>query len=452
MKKLSIIIATIFLLSMAFALEVSEELNTRVIIKEFNTPIEMELTVTNASSGLYNVYTLSDIIITPADIFPHSGGTIQKTFYLSENNRLETEGFYIFTYTLNHREVEQIDKKVTLNLLSIADVLDISTETITLEDTEAKVIIKNLEDITINDLVVEFSSVLFTKVETFSIGPKGETTLTIPLDLEKIKKVKAGTYIIDSKITTPEGEVLAKGKLYLNEQREVRSEEDSAGIIVRSITVTKTNVGNAVEDVQVVIEKNIISRLFTTFNIEPTSMERDGTKIVFTWDDKLYPSDTIKIIAKTNNAFPLLIIIAIILAYFGITRLLRKRIEVRKSVSVVKTKGGDFALKVHINLKAKKDVENVSLVDKLPAMVKLYNKFGTVKPTKIDAHHRKIQWVIGNLEAGEERVFNYIIYSKVGVMGKFSLPKARVVFESDNNISETTSNSVFFLSDQTSKG
>ena len=133
----------------------------------------------------------------------------------------------------------------------------------------------------------------------------------------------------------------------------------------------------------------------------------------------------------------------------GITRLLQRKVEIKKSVSVIKTKGGDFALKIHLNLRARHDVENVSLVDRIPAIVKLYNKFGTVSPSRIDAHKRQIQWVVGDLDAGEERVFDYIVYSKVGVLGKFSLPKAKAIFEKDGGIHETTSNSVFFLSSQT---
>ena len=49
---------------------------------------------------------------------------------------------------------------------------------------------------------------------------------------------------------------------------------------------------------------------------------------------------------------------------------------------------------------------------------------------------------------GEERVFNYLIYSKVGIVGKFSLPEAIAVFEKNNEIHEVKSNKVFFMSEQ----
>ena len=73
---------------------------------------------------------------------------------------------------------------------------------------------------------------------------------------------------------------------------------------------------------------------------------------------------------------------------------------------------------------------------------------GNIKPDKIDAESRRIHWHIGDLESGEERIFNYIVYSKVGIVGKFSLPKALAVFEKEGNIHEVDSNSVFFMNEQ----
>ncbi|NQU99666.1 MAG: hypothetical protein HQ538_02920 [Parcubacteria group bacterium] len=45
-------------------------------------------------------------------------------------------------------------------------------------------------------------------------------------------------------------------------------------------------------------------------------------------------------------------------------------------------------------------------------------------------------------------MFNYIVYSKVGIVGKFILPNALAVFEEEGKIHETNSNKVFFMSDQ----
>ena len=193
----------------------------------------------------------------------------------------------------------------------------------------------------------------------------------------------------------------------------------------------------------------MISRLFTSFNIEPTFTARDGWTVRYLWiKGKLVPTESYTVKATTNYVLPFLIFIVLIMAIVGYRRFSETKLEVKKSVMPVKTKGGEFALKVTLSLKARQEVENVTLVDKIPSMVKIYKKFGTVKPDKIDPASRRVHWHIGDLEAGEERTFDYIIYSKVGIVGKFSLPRALAVFEKEGSIHEIDSNNVFFMNEQ----
>jgi hypothetical protein len=49
------------------------------------------------------------------------------------------------------------------------------------------------------------------------------------------------------------------------------------------------------------------------------------------------------------------------------------------------------------------------------------------------------------MQPGERRVFSYIIYSKIGVLGKFALPQATAVYERDGKVKETHSNQAFFM-------
>ena len=45
------------------------------------------------------------------------------------------------------------------------------------------------------------------------------------------------------------------------------------------------------------------------------------------------------------------------------------------------------------------------------------------------------------------RVFTYIIYSKIGVVGKFELPEAKVIYEKGGKVKETTSNKSFYVNE-----
>ena len=70
------------------------------------------------------------------------------------------------------------------------------------------------------------------------------------------------------------------------------------------------------------------------------------------------------------------------------------------------------------------------------------------KPSKVEEHKRLVEWNFDKLEAGETRILSYIIYSKIGVMGKFALPSTIAVYEREGEIKETESNKAFFISEQ----
>jgi hypothetical protein len=119
----------------------------------------------------------------------------------------------------------------------------------------------------------------------------------------------------------------------------------------------------------------------------------------------------------------------------------------RKKVTFVKTKGGQFALKVTLKLKSKRFLERINLIDKLPPLVKLYERFGAIEPDKIDTENKRLEYNITSLNKDEERIFSYIIYSKIGIVGRFELPSARAVYEKEGKIKRTESNRSFFINE-----
>ena len=102
-------------------------------------------------------------------------------------------------------------------------------------------------------------------------------------------------------------------------------------------------------------------------------------------------------------------------------------------------------MKVSINIKARKFVEKVSVIDKIPVVVKLHEKFGNLGD--FDEKTRRMKWNLGNLNSGETRVFSYIVYSKIAVVGKFELPSVIAVYEKEGKIHETESKKVYFMNE-----
>ncbi len=452
MKKVVALFLGIFLLSVVSALQIKSEFDTQVILKEFDSEILMTLYITNAPEGLYNVYTLSDLSIKPSEMFSIDGGSLKKVFTIVPTENLDVEGYYTFTYTLNHRGGEKYDNRVTVNIVNLADILEIYTDNVDDSNGEIELVIKNKENVGLSNLSGTFSCLLFDFEKTLDLKPYEEKRITVKVDKEVLQKTKSGTYIIESSFMTDRGLKIVDGKLYLGEKKGITTKEDKSGIFIHTNEITKLNIGNTLETVKVEVDKNIFSRLFTSFSIEPNLVERNGFGVHYTWiKNRLQPMESFTVVTKTNYILPFAIIIVLIVAFFGIKRYSQTKVEVIKTVSPIKTKNGEFALKIKLFVKAKKAASNVTLIDRVPAIVKIYNKFGTVKPDKIDATSRRVYWNIGNLDSGEERAFSYIVYSKVGVVGKFSLPGAVLVFEEGEKIHEVESNHVFFMNEQIRK-
>ncbi|MCR4284445.1 MAG: hypothetical protein NUV97_00170 [archaeon] len=452
MSKLMFLVVMMFCLGTVSALEISATSDTNVIVKDVGSVIKLTLKISNATNGSYNVYTLSDIALTPSEVFEIPEGFITKEFILTPLDNLDVEGPYTFTYTLNHRDVEKIDKKFTANLLNLEDVIEIGSEEINSSSNEISFYVKNKEDVYLKGLSAKFSSLLFDVEKTFDLEPFEKKIIKVVVDGFKLKKTKAGVYIISGVFDTNKGGKEIKGNLYLGEKKGIVVTEDSSGFLIKTYTISKINTGNVFESVEIDIEKNIISRLFTNFNIEPTFTERSGFIVKYVWTrDRLGPTEVLTVKSETNYILPLFFIIVLLIVIFGFKRFRESKLVLNKSVKYVKTKGGEFALKVTLSLKASKAISNVTLIDKIPIAVKVYEKFGMVKPDKIDPESRRLHWHIGNLNAGEERIFNYIVYSKVGFVGKFALPEAVAVFEKEDKIHEVNSNQVFFMSDQVSE-
>ena len=90
-------------------------------------------------------------------------------------------------------------------------------------------------------------------------------------------------------------------------------------------------------------------------------------------------------------------------------------------------------------------------MDRIPPLASVYERFGGERPARFDEKTKRIEWELGNMDAGERRVLSYVIYSKVGVMGTFTLPGATAVYEKDGEIHEVESNRAFFIAEQRGK-
>ena len=336
--------------------------------------------------------------------------------------------------------------------MNLERAITITPENINPQSKNINIEIKNRATYDFKDLKLRFSSVFFDNyASTIELTSLGSKTISIPLDNTKLKKQDAGQYLMNAQIEN-QGIIAKKDNIIkFVEKANIETQTTNEGFIIKRTEIIKKNIGNVKERVTITVEKSFLSYLFTTYktkeNIKPaTSFE--GFNRVYAWEKELIPDDELSVVVTTNWFFPILILIFIIVAIILIKKYVERDFLFRKSVSFVRTKGGEFALRVTLRIRAKKYAERINITDKLPHLVNLYEKFGAVPPHKIDIHNRRLEWNIESMNKGEERIFSYIIYSsKIGVVGKFELPSAKAVYERDGNIKETTSNRSFFINE-----
>jgi len=451
MKRVYVLVLLFCLMfSFASAVKLEYKIDNDVIVKEFPANLTFDLEMKELVPGYYNVYTLSNVYLLPYEPFYVDEPTsLTKTFTIIPMDRLleDVNGSYSLKYTLHHRGVKKYDDYINLRVLGLADIVTIESELVDIKDNEILIVVRNLYDYPIYNLTGRFSSILFDVEATFDLPARDSVTFTIPISNSELRKVKAGSYLMDVVFETPKGSVSTYGSIYLMAKEDIVTNQDSGGLFIFTETVNKINTGNTVEDVRIELKRNIFTQLFTSFNLEPIQTVREGSQVRYIWSKKLTPSEVYTVKASTNYIYPLLILVVLYVVWVYTRKAMVAKIVVSKKVTPVKTRNGEFALRVRIILRAKASLEEVSVADRIPRTVKIYKKFGLSMPDEIDTVNRRLKWNAGDMRAGEERVYSYVVYSRVGFLGRFVLPAAVCRFRFNGREKRVESSSVFFMAE-----
>lgn len=427
-------------------LEVQKIDKGSTILSELNNPAKFEFVVDNkGESDIFEIYSLVSVSMTPKSLFEMPRGINRFEVLASPDREIrKTPGFFSFEYQIKGRNSGIFKDTLLIKIVSIRDVLEIKGEPITPGDTEATIKIKNKENTNLENVQIEFDSQFFSETKFISLQPYEE--ISAPVQISKnVERLSAGPYIIKAKIKIEGKEAEIDGTVNYLEKEGTSVQTENKGFLIRSKTVTETNEGNTGTTSTIQIKKDIISRLFTVYSLEPHNVERKGLVVAYSWSKALSPGESFSVTTTTNYVFPFVLAILIVLVGLFAKVYSQTALALQKEVQFVKTSGGEFALKVSIRVKARKHVDKVQLIDVLPRMTKLYERFGR-KPDKIDQNTGRLFWNIGSMNKGEERSFYYIIYSKLRVVGRFELPSATAIYEKEGKTQEVWSNRAFFAS------
>jgi hypothetical protein len=455
MRKIALIIIVLFLLPLTLAinLNVEERDSNEIIIQGINQPATFDLKITNlGGSDNFQFYNLLGFSMAPKGTVFFSQGEAKKVelmIYPKEN--FDYKGFYTFKYFIRGQDNSEVSQELTIKIVNLEDVFEIGSGEINPESNSLEIYIENKENFNFGEINVKFNSVFFGFEETFSLEPKERKNFKVELDKEEFKKLMAGFYILSAEVNVDNKKIDLEGIIKFVEKDILTTTKKDYGLLINTQVIKKKNEGNVLVPSEILVKKNIFSRLFTTLSPEPDIVERQGSNVYYTWVREIKPGESMEITIKTNWLFPFLIILFIITIVVLAKQYSKRDLILRKKVSFVRAKGGEFALKVSIFVNAKKHVEKINIIDRLPHLVKIYEKFGGEQPKRINEKNKRIEWEFDELEEGETKILSYVIYSKIGIIGKFALPKATAIYEKDGKINESESNKAFFVAEQRRK-
>ncbi|PJE81124.1 hypothetical protein COU58_04120 [Candidatus Pacearchaeota archaeon CG10_big_fil_rev_8_21_14_0_10_32_42] len=453
MKKVFLIlILGIFLLQSVFAIDLNVEKisDGESIVLGLESPAIFTLNVTNnGPNDKFLFYTFFGMGIEPSEAIEIKSGE-SKIVELKVFPRLDStlSGHVIFPYFIQGKDRSEIEKSLIVNMVPLKDAFEIGANSIDPESNSVNIYVHNKLNFEFENLVATFDSPFFNFERKFNLKSYERKNFEVTLERSEFAKLMAGFYTlkIDFAIKNISGSV--EETIDFVEKDIVKNEENQFGIIISTDIIKKTNDGNTINSAQITVKKNILSRMFTSFSPQPMVVKREGFGITYFWDEKLNPGESFEVKVQTNWLLPFLIIILIIATVIFARKYSKTDLVLRKRISFVNAKGGEFALKVMISVEARRFVEKVKIFDRLPPLVKIYEKFGGDLPKRFNRTKKVFEWEFDSLQPGERRFLSYVIYSKVGILGKFALPETFATLQREGKIKEVSSNKAYFLSEQ----
>lgn len=453
-KLLSLVFACIILISLASAsLEIEQSTITNTVSPELSLPAKFNVTIKNTdiSSKTIRIINYLDIIFNPSpnDMFiipSKDSETIEVLVYPSKRTKIEHMGRFAFKYNIIS-DSESIEKVFILDIVPAKDLIEISTpESINPNNQSFDIMVTNKGNIELREVKLTSPSKFFSLNNIISLSPFETKKITLQINKSGILNLPAGLNEINFSINiNKEATFSVQKKVIILELPEIVTDvKTSSNLLFSEIKTIKKNTGNIKSSAVVFASKNKIASWFTSFNVEPTNVYSEGNLVFYTWNKELAPQESFTVIVRTNFALPLFILLIFFISSIFAFKLNQNKLIIKKRVIKVKTSTGRFASKVLIYVKAKADVHDITLIDRLPHISELYERF-SINPDIIDQKSGKIEWFIDSLHNNEERVYSYILTSKVHFFGRFEFPQAKAIYRYKGKTRKTFSNRLFFL-------
>jgi len=442
----------LFIISISFTaanLELKKEIVSSYAIQDLNLPAIVNLDITNlGATDNFRIYSLTDVRIEPTENFSIATGETKRIVMkiYPDYTMKNLPNYYSFIYNIKGDLSGIREDNLAITIVDLRDAFSFTIDNINPDSSKAVIHFENKGGHSFSSVNMKISSEFFNYEFTTPLNAYEKKEYQVALDKVKMASLFAGPYIVNAELTVNNLTTQTSTTLKFEEKPGIESSESYSGFLSKVYEVEKFNKGNIKTEVTVIVKKDLFSALFTSINIPATKKERTGFTMNYIFTKELSPGERLDVVAKTNWWILVLIVVVVIVVYYAFDKYLRNKLVLKKTVHFVRTKGGEFALKVTVHLKARDYVEKIRLIDRLPPMVKVFEKYG-ILPEKTDEKNRRMEWSITSLSRGEERTVSYIIYSSVGVLGRFELPRAEAFYEYAGKVKEASSNRAFYVNE-----
>ena len=185
-----------------------------------------------------------------------------------------------------------------------------------------------------------------------------------------------------------------------------------------------TNTGNAQKTITYRVETGFLQRLFTS-----TAPKVGATDGFYEWQVTLGPGESRTLIVERNYWPALVFFIAVVLLVTGYY-LFRAPLIVRKEVR--KVNAHELRVSVFVKNRSARALPNVSLVERVPKIFSVGDKFGPgkVMPAHVaklmsqrtnDHKGTRMRWDLGLVSSGDELVVQYTLHTRIAMVGTVTL-------------------------------
>lgn len=263
------------------------------------------------------------------------------------------------------------------------------------------------------------------------LGPGEADTATATFELSQYA---AGVKTVDARTEDINGNVVeqksAKIEVRTVENVEKTRRQQFQGISTKTV-LTASNTGNVPAE-NTVVTARVPAYLshFISFTTDPTTVENSGGETAYTWNvGILEPGSTETVTYRVNYWTPLAIITVILLgAFLGVRELRRPRIA-KKALQ----KNGKHAVHITVKNRSGTVLDNVVVKDFVPSIATLIEKFDSSPPETIRQGEEgtELEWKLGRMDPGEERILTYQISPQVEVEETVTLPSAQLSYKTE---------------------